>query len=295
MAKLNSISSINEMTKKRSAFKPAQTIGLVPTMGYLHKGHLSLVQKAREENDIVIVSIFVNPTQFGPKEDLSRYPRDLEKDIAKLKKLAVDIVFTPTAEEIYPEGFNTYVDPRGLLATEAEGKMRPGHFRGMATVVLLLFELVKPTKAYFGQKDAQQALIVSQMIRDFNLDINLQVLPIVREKDGLAMSSRNAYLNTAERKAAPSLYNALILAKESLSLNATQHSQILKNLITTTFAKEPLVELEYIEIRHQNNFVELETVTAPAILLIAAKVGKTRLIDNFVLQEDNTWNTGVLI
>lgn len=295
MSKLQVISSVGKMTKKCLQFKPAQKVGFVPTMGYLHEGHLSLVKKARKENDIVIVSIFVNPTQFGPKEDLSHYPRDLKGDLAALEKLGVDLVFTPTNDDIYPQGFSTYVEPTGIFVTEVEGTSRPGHFRGVATVVLKLFEMIQPTNAYFGQKDAQQILVVSNMKRDLNLPVKLKVLPTVREKDGFAMSSRNAYLNPAERKAATILYKALTKAKESFSSNQGKHSDILKNVIMNEVKREKLVKLEYIEIRHPESFEQVTTLQPPAMLLIAAKVGSTRLIDNFVLQEDNTWDTGIIL
>jgi pantoate--beta-alanine ligase len=244
------------------------------------------VREARYDNDIVIVSIFINPTQFGPNEDLSRYPHDLKRDVGLVKELGVDIVFAPTAKEMYPEGFQTFVEPTGPLTEEVEGAIRPGHFRGMATIVLKLFNIVKPTNTYFGQKDAQQALIVAKMIQDLNLQINIHVLPTVREHDGLAMSSRNVNLAPAERKAAPILYQALTKAKAHFTTNPGQNSDILKNIITETIKKEPLMKLAYIEIRHPGSFEELKTLQTPALILIAAKIGTTRLIDNFLLSKD---------
>jgi pantoate--beta-alanine ligase len=291
MVKLNVIASLSEMTKRRSLFNPAQTIGFVPTMGYLHKGHLSLVKKAREENDIVIVSIFVNPTQFGPKEDLSRYPRDLERDFGLLEELGADVIFTPSAADIYPKDFQTYIDPVGPPVNEAEGAVRPGHFKGVATVVLKLFNIIHPTNVYFGQKDAQQVLVIANMIRDLNLSINLRILPTIRETDGLAMSSRNAYLTGTDREAATILYRSLLAGKQASQ--TTKDIDEIRKAITEIFSTESKIELEYIEIRHAKTFEQLKTLKAPALFLIAAKTRTTRLIDNFVLQEDNTWNTGV--
>jgi pantoate--beta-alanine ligase len=277
------IASPEEIAQIRSTYKPSQKIGFVPTMGYLHEGHLSLVRKARAENDIVIVSIFVNPTQFGPNEDLSKYPQDLDRDMKLLEELGAAIVFTPNNESMYPKGYETYVEPTGFLADEVEGASRPGHFRGMATIVLKLFNIVKPTNAYFGQKDAQQAAIVAQMIKDFNLSINLNVLPTVREEDGLAMSSRNVYLNPKERKAASIIYKALQKGKDIFDKNLDKNVDIVLESIKQTIETEPLVKLEYIEIRALETFAKLETNTSPAIMLIAAKVGKARLIDNIQL------------
>src|SRR5215471_17496322 len=203
------ITTIQQMVAERSNRVSSRTVGFVPTMGYLHEGHLSLVRQAREENDILTASIFVNPTQFGPHEDLANYPRDLPHDLSVLENLGVDIVFVPTPDEIYPTDFVTYVDPTGPLVSEAEGAIRPGHFRGVATVVLKLFQIMQPHQAYFGQKDAQQAAIISHMVTDFNLPVKLRILSTIRETDGLAMSSRNAYLDAEERAAAIVLYRAL--------------------------------------------------------------------------------------
>ncbi len=270
-------------------------VGFVPTMGYLHEGHLSLVRKARKENDVVIVSIFVNPTQFGPNEDLSRYPQDIERDIVLLKEVGVDIIFTPNAESMYPERFQTYVDPLGLLVTEVEGAIRPGHFRGMATIVLKFFNIIKPTNVYFGQKDAQQALIVEKMITDLNLPITFNVEPTVREKDGLAMSSRNVYLTPDERKAAAVLYKALQKGKEIFDKNLDKNVDIVRDAISEILVSEPILSLEYIEIRNSQTFEKHNKLAAPSLMLIAVKIGKTRLIDNFLLQPNGTWNTGRLV
>jgi pantoate--beta-alanine ligase len=287
------ISSLQEMHQKRATYKTSQTIGFVPTMGYLHEGHLSLVRKAREENDIVIVSIFVNPTQFGPQEDLSRYPNDLPRDIELLKSLGVDIVFTPDSKTMYPKGFNTYVEPTGPLVTAAEGASRNGHFRGMATIVLKLFTITKPDNAYFGQKDAQQAAVVSRMISDFNLQVKLHIMPTIREKDGLAMSSRNAYLTQEERKSAAVLYKTLQTA-QNVFQTTNQTSKILKAM-NDVVSKEPKAAVDYVEIRSAESFERIDILEAPALLLIAAKIGKARLIDNFLLKKDNTWETGIIL
>lgn len=287
------IHTIQEMLTMRAA--TTTKVGFVPTMGYLHEGHLSLVRKARKENDVVIVSIFVNPTQFGPNEDLSRYPQDIERDIVLLKEVGVDIIFTPNAESMYPERFQTYVDPLGLLVTEVEGAIRPGHFRGMATIVLKFFNIIKPTNVYFGQKDAQQALIVEKMITDLNLPITFNVEPTVREKDGLAMSSRNVYLTPDERKAAAVLYKALQKGKEIFDKNLDKNVDIVRDAISEILVSEPILSLEYIEIRNSQTFEKHNKLAAPSLMLIAVKIGKTRLIDNFLLQPNGTWNTGRLV
>ena len=287
------IHTIQEMLTMRAA--TTTKVGFVPTMGYLHEGHLSLVRKARKENDVVIVSIFVNPTQFGPNEDLSRYPQDIERDIVLLKEVGVDIIFTPNAESMYPERFQTYVDPLGLLVTEVEGAIRPGHFRGMATIVLKFFNIIKPTNVYFGQKDAQQALIVEKMITDLNLPITFNVEPTVREKDGLAMSSRNVYLTPDERKAAAVLYKALEKGKEIFDKNLDKNVDIVRDAISEILVSEPILSLEYIEIRNSQTFEKHNKLAAPSLMLIAVKIGKTRLIDNFLLQPNGTWNTGRLV
>lgn len=294
MLELQVINNIQELVQKRAQFT-SQSIGLVPTMGYLHEGHLSLVRKARADNDIVIVSIFVNPAQFGPKEDLDNYPSDIPNDLKKLKKLGVDVVFIPTANEMYPPGFSTFVNPKGHVATEAEGAKRPGHFEGMATIVLKLFQLVQPTNAYFGQKDVQQAIIVANLIKDLHLAVNLNVMPTIREKDGLAMSSRNKYLTLKTRKSATILYKALQKGKEVFEENLNKESTIVYLSMVQSFSMEHDVKPDYIEIRHPITFAVLSKLTAPALLLVAAKVGKARLIDNFYLQENNEWNTGVIL
>jgi pantoate--beta-alanine ligase len=264
-------------------------------MGYLHEGHLSLVRQAREENEILTASIFVNPTQFGPHEDLASYPRDLPHDLSMLENLGVDIVFVPAPDEIYPPGFVTYVDPTGPLVNEAEGAHRPGHFRGVATVVLKLFQIMRPHHAYFGQKDAQQAAIISRMVTDFNLPVKLLILPIIREVDGLAMSSRNAYLNQQERAAATVLYRALQAGRLQFIAHPLAEATLAVRAMIDIVENEPYAHLDYAEIRDPESFVQLEVLRAPALLLIAARVGPARLIDNFLLRADGTWNIGVLV
>lgn len=293
--KLQTVSTIDEFNKLRKAIGEDIKTGFVPTMGFLHEGHLSLIRKAREENDKVFVSIFVNPTQFGPNEDLSSYPRDLNKDLELLEKAGADVVFTPDKNEMYPEGFQTYVIPSGLLVQEVEGAVRPGHFKGVATIVVKLFNLVQPNNVYFGQKDAQQALVVNQLIKDLNLPLQLHIMPIIREKDGLAMSSRNVYLSKAERTAAAVLYKSLQNGKDTFDNNLDKNIDIVVDSIRDTLVTEPLVKPEYIEIRHVETFVPLTTVKAPALILVAAKVGKARLIDNFLLDQNGNWNTGKIL
>ncbi len=291
-------------------------VGFVPTMGYLHAGHLSLFQQARAENDVLVASIFVNPTQFGPHEDFDDYPRNLERDLSLLEALKVDVVFTPSEIEMYPQGFTTYVDPIGPLAEQVEGATRPGHFRGVATVVLKLFQIVQPDQAYFGQKDAQQAAVISRMIQDFNLSIQLHVLPTVREPDGLAMSSRNSYLQAQERAAASVVYEALQAGLAAFmkhfpngprgagqgqaqplraSAGPLQAPARVRQAMIDVIASEPLAKLDYAEIRDPRSFLPLETLQAPAVLLLAVSIGSTRLIDNFVFNADGTWDTGVVL
>ncbi len=288
------ITTIQEMVAERSNCASSRTVGFVPTMGYLHEGHLSLVRQAREENDILTASIFVNPTQFGPHEDLASYPRDLPRDLNVLENLNVDIVFVPTPDVMYPPGFVTYVDPTGPLVNEAEGAIRPGHFRGVATIVLKLFQIMQPHQAYFGQKDAQQAAVISHLVSDFNLPVKLHIRSTIREVDGLAMSSRNAYLNQQERTAATVLYRALQAGRSQFTTHPLAEAVRAIKAMTDTVASEPTVRLDYAEIRDPDSFSPLEKLRAPALLLIAARVGSTRLIDNFLLRTDGTWDIGIL-
>jgi len=259
----------------------AGTVGLVPTMGYLHEGHLSLIRRAREESDHVVVSIFVNPTQFGPREDLSSYPRDLERDLSLIEPLGTDLVWIPTAEIMYPKDYQTWVQVE-TVTRPLEGAMRPGHFRGVTTVVAKLFNGVQPHKAYFGQKDAQQVTVIRQMTRDLNFPIEIVVCPIVREPDGLAMSSRNVYLDAEERKAATVLYRSLNGAK-NLYENGERDAETLRLFMREVLATELLAQMQYVSCADYDTLEELETVTGKALLSLAVYVGKTRLIDNLVL------------
>ena len=256
-------------------------VGFVPTMGYLHAGHVSLVQAARAECGGVIASIFVNPTQFGPNEDLARYPRDLPRDLSLLEAAGVDLVWTPTVEVMYPDGFQTWVGVEELTR-RLEGEIRPGHFRGVTTVVAKLFNAVDPDKAYFGQKDAQQAAVIRRMTKDLDFPIEIVVCPTLREDDGLAMSSRNIYLNAEERQAATILFRALSAAK-SVYESGERQAEILRARVRELVASEPFVSLQYVSCADYDSLEELETVRGKTLLSMAVFVGKTRLIDNFVL------------
>ena len=259
-----------------------KTVGFVPTMGFLHTGHLSLVKKCRQENDRVVVSIYVNPFQFGPNEDLDRYPRDPERDIALLEKEKTDLLFMPDSLEIYPPGYATYVTVEGLDAVLC-GESRPGHFRGVATIVLKLFNLIGPQRAYFGQKDAQQAIVIRRMVRDLNLPVQVKVLPIVRDSDGLALSSRNVYLAPAERLAARHLPQALAAAAVLIG-NGVGDSAVLKKAMAEELAKDPLIQIEYIALVRLQDLSGITSIEKGNTLIAAAIcVGKTRLIDNLLL------------
>ena len=266
----------------RQAREQSHVIGLVPTMGALHEGHLSLVRAAKKECSRVYASIFVNPKQFGPNEDFAKYPRAFESDAARFAELGVDALFAPTPEEIYPTGFSTYVNVEGI-SDRLEGHSRPGHFRGVATVVLKLFEIVQPDFAYLGRKDAQQVAILQQMARDLNLTVQIVVCPIVREADGLALSSRNAYLNAEERRAATVLNRALQAVREKLALG-NRDTPELQNTMRAAFEKEPLARLDYAEIVSADNFEPTAHVSRTSYVLVAAHVGKTRLLDNMLVE-----------
>ena len=257
------------------------TVGLVPTMGYLHEGHLSLVRRAREECDHVAVSIFVNPTQFGPQEDLAKYPRDLEQDM-KLIEPYTDLLWTPTPEIMYPQGYQTWVEVEAMTRP-LEGAMRPGHFRGVTTIVAKLFNGVQPDKAYFGQKDAQQAAVIRQMVRDLNFPVEIVVCPIIRETDALAMSSRNVYLNPQQRKAATVLSRSLREAKQAYD-GGERDAGMLRQIMKDVLASEPLAEVQYVSCADYETLEELDTVNRKALLSMAVFMGKTRLIDNMALE-----------
>jgi len=274
------IEKIADMKRLRQQL--AEPVGFVPTMGYLHEGHLALVRQARAENPSVVVSIFVNPTQFGPQEDFSHYPHDPERDLALLEKEEVDIVFMPSAAEMYPPQFNSWVEV-GKLTERLEGASRPGHFRGVATVVAKLFNIVQPTRAYFGQKDAQQAIVIKKMVADLNMNLEIVAVPTVREPDGLAMSSRNIYLSPEEREAAVVLYQALSLAQKLWS-EGERDAQRLRQEMINLIQKEPLADIDYVSIADAETLDELDTVNLPALASLAVEIGKTRLIDNVVLE-----------
>jgi pantoate--beta-alanine ligase len=266
----------------RGARAEGRVIGLVPTMGALHEGHTALVKRARKECSQVIASVFVNPKQFGPKEDYKKYPRDLEKDAEKLAAVGVDALFAPETADVYPDGFRTYVNVEGI-SERLEGRSRPGHFRGVATVVLKLFEIVQPHFSYFGRKDAQQVRIISEMARDLNLDSEIVVCPIVREADGLALSSRNAYLSGEERKAATVLHRALVAAGNELAGGARDAMQ-LQSVMRRIIEAEPLAIVDYAEIVSADTFEPVVRVARPCYAVLAVFVGKTRLIDNLLIE-----------
>jgi pantoate--beta-alanine ligase len=257
-------------------------VGFVPTMGFLHEGHLALVRRAREECASVVVSIFVNPTQFGPNEDLDKYPRDLDRDIRLLDEAGANLLWTPTPEEMYPAGYQTWVEVDGLTRL-LEGAVRPGHFRGVTTVVTKLFNAVQPQKAYFGQKDAQQAAVIRRMTRDLNFPIEIVVCPTVREPDGLAMSSRNTYLNPEERQAATVLYRALTAAQDAYA-SGERDAAVLRRVMSEVIKAEPLAQVQYVSCADFDSLEELERVEGKALLSMAVFIGKTRLIDNLVLE-----------
>ncbi|HBB86238.1 MAG TPA: pantoate--beta-alanine ligase [Blastocatellia bacterium] len=261
-----------------------RTIGLVPTMGALHEGHLSLVREARRMCDVVVVSVFVNPTQFGPTEDFEHYPRDLTKDTALLTDYNVDFIFAPTAEEMYPRGFCTYVNVSGLSKL-LEGESRPGHFRGVATVVSILLNTVRPDFAFFGQKDAQQSVIIKRMVKDLAFDTEIVVLPTVREDSGLAISSRNLYLTEAERESAAVIHHALAKAKESFK-KGERHATKLAEAVRSSIETEPHARLGYVSVVDAETLETLEKIEdRPVLIAVAAYIGKTRLIDNIVVNK----------
>ena len=256
-------------------------LGLVPTMGFLHEGHMALVQKCRSDNESAVASIFVNPAQFGPQEDFSSYPRDMDADLAKLEEAGVDLVFAPSVNEVYPEGFATFVDV-GPLGEKLEGKFRPGHLRGVATVVCKLLSIVRPDRAYFGQKDAQQCVVVKAMNRDLDLGAEIVVVPTVRDPDGLALSSRNAYLGERERTASLLLSESLNLAREMWLRGGTDTGQV-KGRMRALIEGNPLARIDYISIADGDTLEELDQLRPSALVSLAVHIGKTRLIDNVIL------------
>jgi pantoate--beta-alanine ligase len=266
----------------RGARAEGRVIGLVPTMGALHEGHTALVARAQRECSRVIASVFVNPKQFGPKEDYKKYPRDLEKDAKTLGDVGVDVLFAPDVSDVYPDGFRTYVNVEGI-SERLEGRSRPGHFRGVSTVVLKLFEIVQPHFAYFGRKDAQQVRIISEMTRDLNLDAEIVVCPVVREADGLALSSRNAYLNAEERKASTVLHRALVAVRSELSVGVRDAMQ-LQAVMRRIIEAEPLASVDYAEVVSADTFEPVVRVAKPSYAVLAVHIGKTRLIDNLLIE-----------
>ena len=272
------LQTIAQVRAARPAFT---TLGLVPTMGFLHEGHLSLVRRARAECGAVAVSIFVNPTQFGPNEDLARYPRDIARDLALLAGEKVDLAFTPEPAEIYPKGFATRIEVEGVAAP-LEGAARPGHFAGVATVVAKLLNIVQPTSAFFGQKDAQQAVVVRRMAADLDMPAQVVVADTVREADGLALSSRNVYLTPSERAVAPTLYRALSQA-HALFAAGERDAEVLRASVRGVIAAEPQFQIDYVSVADPDTLEELNRVGESALVSLAARLGRTRLIDNFRL------------
>ena len=274
--------TINEVRTQVKAWKKeGLSVGFVPTMGYLHEGHGSLISRARKENDKVVVSIFVNPMQFGPGEDLESYPRDLDKDSAYCESLGADMIFHPEPEEMYTDGFCSYVD-MSVLTEELCGLSRPVHFRGVCTVVNKLFNIVQPDRAYFGQKDAQQLAIIKRMVQDLNMDLEIIGCPIVREEDGLAKSSRNTYLSAEERQAALVLSRAVKLGQKLVANGETDAKKIVSEM-SALIEKEPLARIDYVNAVDGLTMQQIDTVKAPMLVALAVYIGKTRLIDNFMI------------
>ena len=272
--------TVDEMIAARQAM--SGSVGLVPTMGYLHEGHLSLVRRSTADNDHTVVSIFVNPTQFGPNEDLESYPRDEQRDLARLSDCGPVTVFIPPADEMYPPGFDEWVEMSGPAVETLEGKHRPGHFRGVMTVVARLFRIVRPERAYFGQKDAQQLRIIRRMVEHLGLPVQVVGLPTVREADGLAMSSRNVYLLPPDRRAALAISRALARARDMVK-GGEVDSRKIRDAALMTLTAEPRAIIDYVAIVDEFTLEDLEKIDRPALILIAARVGETRLIDNTLL------------
>ncbi len=280
-----SLEGMSKFSRKNRLLR--KSIGLVATMGALHKGHLSLIRKARQANDLVAVSIFINPAQFGPEEDFKKYPRDFRQDAVLCKKEGVDVIFYPDANQMYPGQYKTFVYVSQLSGVLC-GKSRPGHFRGVATVVLKLFNIIQPSVAYFGQKDAQQVIIIKKMARDLNLPVLIKVMPTVREKDGLAMSSRNEYLSSNERKDAAVLFQALKLALALIKKGARSPNDIIRRM-REIILKKKTARIDYISIRYLDSLNLVSTLAEKCLIALAVRIGKTRLIDNAVINLKNKW------
>jgi pantoate--beta-alanine ligase len=276
---MNLVTTVVEVRAWRAG--SAGSLGLVPTMGYLHAGHLSLLAAARRENRRVGATVFVNPTQFGPQEDLDRYPRDLARDRRLLEEAGCDLLFAPSVEEMYPAGFASSIDV-GPVAAPLEGGRRPGHFRGVATVVLKLFHIFTPDRAYFGQKDAQQLAVIRRLVRDLNVPVEVRACPTAREGDGLALSSRNSYMSPEERRAAPVLYRALCAARDRWDAGE-RRGEVLRRTMVDALAAEPLARVDYASAVDPETFREAEDAAGPLLLCVAAWLGRTRLIDNLLL------------
>lgn len=276
------VTTVAEMRQLRAQM--TGSVGLVPTMGYLHEGHLSLVRSARAENEHLVATIFVNPTQFGPQEDYQRYPRDEERDLRLLDHEGTDVVFMPGVEEMYPQGFDAWVEVGESLTGRLEGAFRPGHLRGVTTVVAKLFNVVRPLRAYFGQKDAQQLAVIRKMVADLNMDVDVVAVPTVREPDGLAMSSRNAYLSPEERRAATVLWRSLCRARELFD-GGERRAEVIRAEMQAMLASEPLAQVDYVSVADAQTLAELETIQDRAALVsLAVRFGGARLIDNIVLE-----------
>jgi len=276
MQVVRTIADMKELRRKCGG-----SVGLVPTMGFLHEGHLNLARKAKSENAAAVVSIFINPTQFGPSEDLKSYPRDLDRDLALLEKVETDIVFVPSDKEIYPADYNTWVEVRGVTA-KLEGKSRPTHFQGVTTVCNKLFNIVKPDRAYFGQKDAQQAIVIQKMVAELNMNLDIVVCPTVRESDGLAMSSRNTYLEKEERISAVVLYKSLCLAKDMYE-KGERDAAVIKQAMHSLISGVAAAKIDYISIADVVTLDEVDVIRGKVLVSLAVRLGKPRLIDNIIL------------
>jgi pantoate--beta-alanine ligase len=276
MEVLNTVSELKALRQQLGG-----TAGLVPTMGYLHQGHLALVKQARAENSALIVSIYVNPTQFGPADDFAVYPRDLDRDLDMLREEKTDVVFVPSDVEMYPPGFGSWIDVQ-KVGDRLEGASRPGHFRGVATVVAKLLNIVRPSRAYFGQKDAQQVAVIKRMVADLHMETEIVVVPTVREEGGLAMSSRNLYLGPEERRAGTVLFKALTLAQQ-LTREGECDADRIRSRMTSLIRQEPLARIDYVSIVDGDTFEEVDLIDRPAVACLAVRIGETRLIDNMPL------------
>lgn len=266
----------------RSNKSEGKTIGLVPTMGYLHEGHLSLVKRSVQDNDFTVMSIFVNPTQFGPNEDFEKYPRDMERDLRLAESVGADVVFAPCVTEMYPDDYKTYVEVEDITKVLC-GLSRPGHFKGVTTVVNKLFNIVEPDKAYFGQKDAQQVIVIKKMVRDLNMDLEIVTCPIIRESDGLAMSSRNVYLSKEERAAAVILSKSLFEAEELIKKGEKSTRKVIE-YIRNRIMSEKFADIDYVEVVSTDGLGKLEEISGSVLIALAVRFGKTRLIDNIILE-----------